>query len=165
VIEGLFLDMEPLVRKVVFCAADWLSLAKLHLHTESTLRLLRQRTRRYGQLTRKLVAECKKYKLRETPREKTVRLRRVATSTATSTAKPPAQTAKGKGKSTVPPGGGGLDIPDTVEKGALEKEAKTDTIKHHLMEHTPEGIEYWGTTPSYSSSIVSFHLVASSVLR
>jgi hypothetical protein len=149
VIEGLFLDMEPLVRKVVFCAADWLSLAKLHLHTESTLRLLRQRTRRYGQL----------------PREKTVRLRRVATSTATSTAKPPAQTAKGKGKSTVPPGGGGLDIPDTVEKGALEKEAKTDTIKHHLMEHTPEGIEYWGTTPSYSSSIVSFHLVASSVLR
>lgn len=59
-----------IICKLIFELATWHSLAKLRLHTDSTLKGLEGSTRRLGQLFRRFVAEtCDVYDTRELPAE------------------------------------------------------------------------------------------------
>ena len=125
VIEGLIPDHDALLRSLLFCAANWLSLAKLHVHSESTLHVLNKLTKEYGRLTRQLARDTENVKMVETPREAEIRRRR----------KVPGSTA-------------------ASESGPKSKPITNSTFKHHMMTHYVLAIMFWGTVDSFTTGIV-----------
>lgn len=100
-------------------------MAKLHMHSEATLDILRQLTQDYGSLTRRLASRTADVALVETPREVRVRQRREAASgTASSSAPKP-------------------------------KPLTNNTYKYHMMSHIVLSIMFWGTLDSFTTAIVS----------
>lgn len=69
---------------MLFCAAKWLSYAKLHLHTDSTLKELEECTVQYGKLSRRIELETVDAGLHETARERKIRLKRQQAGNTTS---------------------------------------------------------------------------------
>ena len=126
VVDGLIPEYDALLQSMIFCAVNWLSLAKLHIHSESTLHLLTKVMKDYGRLTRQLAKDTVNVKMVETPREAEIRRRR----------KVPGSTA-------------------TSEPGLKPKPITNSTFKLHNMTHYVWAIMFWGTPDSFTTAIVS----------
>src|ERR1700690_4171226 len=80
VFEGLFPEPHnKLIMDLLFELATWHGLAKLRMHTESTLKGLDNSTTRLGKLFREfMTTTCEEYETRELPSEEAARGRREA---------------------------------------------------------------------------------------
>ena len=74
--EGLFPGThDTIVRKLLFELATWHGLAKLHLHTETTVRNLENSTTRLGELLRTFQSDvCPGYQTFDLPSEEAARV-------------------------------------------------------------------------------------------
>jgi hypothetical protein len=131
---------------LLFELATWHALAKLRLHTESTLYDLEKSTTRLGRLLRKFTSTtCKAYDTRELPSEEAARGRRKAALAAKG------QTSKGKGK------GKGKANPD--EENTKTKRFNMNTYKMHALGDYVKAIRMFGTTDNYTTQSVRSFLV------
>jgi hypothetical protein len=145
VFDGLF---EPhnntLVMDLLFELATWHALAKLRLHTESTVRALETSTTRLGIALRKFQSTiCAEFVTRELPSEEAARGRRKA---AKAKAKPP-MPSKGKGKETEAPNG-------KKKKKSTLREFNFSCYKPHSLGDYAKTIRLLGTSDGYSTQTV-----------
>lgn len=125
-----------IIMELLFIFCTWHALAKLRLHTTSTLKSLDQATRSLGKILRQFSKKiCQSYATRELPREKGARLRREAKKAA----QKKASAAKSKPNTDSP------------------KDAKFSlfTFKLHHLGHYSQDIKNFGTTDNYSTQVVS----------
>lgn len=129
---------------LLFELATWHGLAKLRLHTESTVRALESSTTRLGIALRKFQSTtCAAFVTRDLPSEEAARGRRKAAKVK----KPKATTKKPdlKGKKTA--------VPTDSKLRAFN----LSTYKTHALGYYPKTIRELGTTDGYSTQNVSFH--------
>ncbi|KIO24714.1 hypothetical protein M407DRAFT_56451, partial [Tulasnella calospora MUT 4182] len=121
--EGLFPDsIDTAVQELLFVLADWHSLAKLRLHTDSTLSSLEVATRILGQHLRHFADHvANTVTARETPREQVARAK---------------QAAK---KASEPHEG------SSISNSAKEKPYTLDRYKLHALGEYPDQIRLFGT--------------------
>ncbi|KAF9548000.1 hypothetical protein CPC08DRAFT_591470, partial [Agrocybe pediades] len=119
------------IMDLLFVLCTWHALAKLRLHTASTLNGLQESTKSLGQLLRDFVRKvCSKYKTKELPREEAARTRRRAA-------------AASKGKAV---------RKDNGQKGAKKlKLFNLSTFKLHALGYYVPSIIRSGTSESYST--------------
>ncbi|KAF9565461.1 hypothetical protein CPC08DRAFT_629877, partial [Agrocybe pediades] len=130
------------ISELLFVLCTWHALAKLRLHTASTLNGLQETTKSLGQLLRDFVWKiCCKYNTKELPREEAARTRRAATNAA-----------KGKGvqnrRSKKTQSGG---------KSGSQKKKKVFNLStyklHGLGDYVPSIIDF-ATSDNYSTQRV-----------
>lgn len=119
--------------------AFWHALAKLRLHTESTLKILDSVTTTMGDTTRKFTkaVEDSGLEVYELPNEEVVRTRRVAVANA-----------KGKGKAKA------------IKTGAKRKYLNLSTFKWHNCGHLAAAIRRFGTADGFTTQTVRFATLA-----
>lgn len=124
----------------------WHSLAKLRLHTESTIKRLEETTINLGHQFRYFTFEiCPHFETFETPREQQARNRRKAQE------KP----AGGRCTVTVNSTSRNSEEPDGANRGGRKKKIfNISTYKMHSLGHYVHNIRLFGTTDSYSTQIV-----------
>ncbi|KIJ50228.1 hypothetical protein M422DRAFT_245470 [Sphaerobolus stellatus SS14] len=132
--EGLLEEpFTTLLQDVLFIFCYWHGVAKLRMHTDSTINLLSQLTKQFGSLIRKFVKDTsQRYVTQELPRERAARARQEA-----------AVASKNTGKDVMP-----------VDPSKLEKKRKTlnlNTYKFHAMGDYPSFIHRVGSIESYST--------------
>ena len=118
--------------------AYWHGLAKLHMHTDTTLARFSQVTTSFGNSIRKFQEKtCKAFSTRELERERTARMRRQEKNVETSTRQ------KHNGSARKP------------------KQLSLKTYKFHALGDYVYSIRRFGTTDSYSTQPVcsSWHYV------
>jgi len=146
VFDGL-LDTEnnAIVMELLFELATWHALAKLRLHTESTLRALEGSTTRLGTALRKFASTtCEKFETRDLPSEEAARGRRKAATRSkkkTTTASKKAKT-KGKKRQRTP------NLEARLRRFGLS------SYKPHALPDYAKTIRILGTTDSYSTQTV-----------
>lgn len=161
VFEGLLPKKHStVVRKLLFELNTWHSLAKLRLHTETTVRDLEHSTSRLGTILRKFKNDvCPAYATRELPSEEAGRIRRQA-----SAAKKALQSQPTKKTQT---------LPTTLQKkkmvlkksGSHEPSHQTrrqrtfnlNTYKTHSLGSYARAIRMYGSTDNYNSQTVGSH--------
>ncbi|KAJ7743217.1 hypothetical protein B0H16DRAFT_1322953, partial [Mycena metata] len=133
----------------LFTLANWHSLAKLKLHTETTVGLLDTATTELGRLLRRFKKRtCPDFETKELPSEEAARGRRQARKAA--------KGGKGKGKANT---------------GPKKKEYSLLTYKLHSLGDYVISILWFGTTDSYSTQptspirALSFFLLADHICR
>ena len=151
VFDGLF---EPhnnaIVMDLLFELATWHALAKLHLHTESTICALETSTTRLGTALRKFQSTiCAEFETRDLPSEEAARGRRKA---AKAKAKPP-MPSKGKGKETEPPMG--------KKKKSTLRVFSLLCYKPHSLGDYAKTIRLLGTSDGYSTQTVCIYSIIS----
>lgn len=137
-----------MVLDLVWECAFWHSLAKLRMHTESTLSILELSTTSLGDTARRFAKELEKpkYDIRELPAEEAARHRRDAQSNAKRTGKPkktpdaPSKPAPSKGKAKA--------------SGPKRKQLNLHTFKFHNLRHYVDSIRRFGPTDGYSTQTV-----------
>ncbi|KAJ7673060.1 hypothetical protein DFH06DRAFT_53284 [Mycena polygramma] len=131
VVEGLLPEPHNgLVLDVLFTLAEWHTLAKLKMHTDSTVGLLRSVNKELGRLLRKFKAKtCSQFATQELPAEEAARGRRESNK---------ASKGKGKGRAKV------KTTPKTKQYSLL-------TYKLHALGDYVASILWFGTTDSYST--------------
>ena len=122
--NGIVLDL-------LFDLATWHALAKLRLHTDTTLAIMEATTRSLGKSRRLFASKSQDYDTREIPREEAARGRREAARAANGPGLAPAQTGKKR------------------------KFLNLCTFKWHNLGHYVPGIRWFGTSDAYSTQIVS----------
>lgn len=129
--SGLFSRCDDEIQSLIFVFAEWHFLAKLRLHTDSTLALLRTHTKIVG-------SELRRFEKHVAPLFNTYELAKETS------ARHRAQMRKEKttGKST----------PGSSSK--RKKAFSLYTYKLHAMGDYADAIEMFGTTDSYSTQIV-----------
>ena len=136
-IEGLFPEPHNTsVIELLFILATWHALAKLHVHTETSLRLLDTATSALGNALRHFVyVTCLAFDTFETHGEYTKRQRqRLET---TSSANDPSPSSTGRQRRTL----------------------SLKTIKLHFLGDYVSCIKMFGTIDNYNSALVSFILI------
>lgn len=135
VFDGLLPPKDnKIVLDLLFSLATWHALAKLRLHTETTVQLLEAETKTLGRLVRRFKkTTCAIYDTKELPKETAARGRRTA-----------ALVKKGKGKENT----GGPLKPN-------QKVLNINTYKFHSLSKVAGAIRRVGTTDSYNTQIVS----------
>lgn len=153
VVEGLLSEpMNTIVLNLLWACAVWHALAKLRLHTESTLSALEVSTTILGDSARRFSKECDKdkYDIRELPAEEYARHRRKTRQQEKKHAKDsqPSKTAqqkpgdsKGKGKEKA--------------SGPKQKRLNLQTFKWHNLGHYAAAIRRFGPTDGYSTQMVN----------
>ena len=128
-------EHDKIVGGLLFELATWHALAKLRLHTETTLKFLRGSTKRLGKDIRLFNSKvCSSYDTRELPAEEAARRQqRAAVPVNSSAAIHTAASAKGKGY-----------------------RFNLETYKIHAMGHYEECIRLFGTTDSYNTQTVLY---------
>lgn len=137
--EGLLEDPSHNRRlmKLLYRTAEWHALAKLRMHTDTTLDMLDLLTVEFGKLMREFRdITCAEFDTVELPREVAARNRRQAASLSTS---------------SVPP-----NLPPQPSK--KKKALNLFTIKFHFLGDYAHHIRQYGTTDSYSTQLVSHDL-------
>lgn len=125
------------VRKLLFELATWHGLAKLRLHTKSTLNALDTSTTRLGKLLRQFeVITERDFKVNALPSEEAARGRRLARAMAKSKPKP-------------------TEIVDGQKKKKKKKLFSLKTYKMHSLGDYVWSIRRYGTTDSNNTQIVS----------
>ncbi|KAK7015137.1 hypothetical protein VNI00_019203 [Paramarasmius palmivorus] len=118
--------------KLLYCAAEWHALAKLRMHTESTLQDLRSLTEEFGKLMREFDRlSCSQFNTVELEKESTARARREQ------------EAARRRGDRTQAP----------TQPGRKPRKLNLNTYKYHAMADYAATIERFGTTDSYSTQI------------
>lgn len=148
--DGLLTDTEnnAIVMELLFELATWHALAKLRLHTESTLHALESSTTRLGTALRKFVSTtCEQFETRNLPSEDAARGRRKAALRSKKKATIPRKKATTKGK-------------------RKERSPKKDRRRHfgfscykpHSLADYAKAIRMFGTTDSYSTQTVCYSI-------
>lgn len=119
---------------LLFSMAELMSLAKLRIHTESTLASFDEAVSQYGKLIRRFASKtCPDFKTSETPREYEARARRAARKAAREQ----------------------REVPDTsASQPLLSKATKGFNLhryKLHSLGHNPTSIRRFGTLEGYST--------------
>lgn len=118
--------------KLLYRTAEWHALAKLRLHTDTTLDMLEQLTVEFGKLIQQFRdVTCAEYDTVELPRETAAHHRRQAATAAIST-------------------NSSSDHPPQKKKGL-----NLFTVKFHFLGDYVAHIRHFGTTDSYSTQLVS----------
>ncbi len=140
VFEGLLpAPHHRIILDLLYELATWHALAKLRLHTETTLKALGVSTTRLGNALREFKkVTCDAYITKELPSEEAARGRREAALRANSQA---------SGGSTRPSAG-----------GKREKKFNLSTYKLHALGDYVNAIRMFGTTDGYTSQVVSHTL-------
>ena len=142
VLEGLFPnpDHDKHIQDLLFVMAEWHACAKLRLHTDSTIDVLRELTRTFGFKIRHFAKKISiLYDTRELPREEAARVRRRAKKTS--------QTARNANT--------GLSA-----NGPLRKMFNLLTYKLHALGDYVNQIIRFGTTDSYSTQTVNIFITS-----
>jgi hypothetical protein len=127
------------VSDLLFKLATWHGLAKLRLHTESTIRALDTSTTRLGKLLQHFATStCKAYETRALPSEEAARGRRIAALAA---------------KRQVP------DLADQKVRKSKAKQFNLNTYKFHSLGAYVKAIQMYGTTDNYTTQPVSASIV------
>lgn len=139
VFDGLLPPKDnKIVLDLLFSLSTWHALAKLRLHTETTVQLLEAETKMLGRLVRRFKkTTCAIYDTKELPKETTARGRRTAALV---------KNGKGKGKGK---GNGGEPLRPN------QKILNINTYKFHSLSKVTAVIRQVGTTDSYNTQIVS----------
>ena len=138
---------------LLFELATWHALAKLRLHTESTVRALETSTNRLGTTLRKFQSTiCAELVTHDLPSEEAARGRRKAAKAKAKT-KAPVPSKKGKGKET--------DAPIEAPIGKKKKKSSVRVFnlscyKPHSLGDYAKTIRLLGTTDGYSTQTVRF---------
>ena len=148
VFDGLF---EPcnnaLIMDLLFELATWHALAKLRLHTESTVCTLETLTTQLGTALQKFQSTiCAEFETRDLPSEEAARGRRKA---AKAKAKAPEPPKKGKEKEREAPIG-------KKKKKSMLRGFSLSCYKPHSLGDYAKTIRLLGTTDGYSTQTVSF---------
>ena len=152
---------DEIVRKLLFELSTWHGLAKLRLHTESTIINLENSITRLGEILRKFsVTVCPAYATYELPSEEAARVRRKATAAK----KAKAQSLKKKKKSTQPSviekkkteltkseGGGSTS---NSKSSSRHRSFNLVTYKLHALGWYPRAIRLYGTSDNYNTQTV-----------
>jgi hypothetical protein len=141
VFEGLLPKKhDRIVSKLLFELCTWHGLAKLRLHTETTVNDLEHSTTRLGKLLREFREEvCSCYATKELPSEEAARIRCKAAA------------AKKQGQSAAPP------LPD-APKSRQERTFNLSTYKLHSLGHYARAIRLFGSTDNFNSQTVTINL-------
>ncbi|KAG8914468.1 hypothetical protein FRC02_004978 [Tulasnella sp. 418] len=125
------------ILRLLYIIARWHGLAKLRLHTESTLHLLDLTTTALGREIRHFASQtCLAFETKETPKEYAARTRR-----------------KTKRQAMLKTVTGSSKVPSKPDTGRKPREFNTNTFKIHSLGHYVETIQRLGTTDSYSTQI------------
>jgi hypothetical protein len=142
VFEGLLPEPHgTIIMDLLFELSTWHGLAKMRLHTESTIQSLGHSTTRLGMLLRRFQSvTCEAYVTRELPSEEAARGRRKA-----------AEAAK---RSTA--GEAGVEeLMGTAKKPKTnQRKFNLTTYKAHSLGDYVEAIRMYGTTDKYSTQLV-----------
>jgi DNA invertase Pin-like site-specific DNA recombinase len=132
---------DRIVRKLLFELATWHSLAKLRLHTETTVTDLENSATRLGHLLRKFKSNvCSVYATRDLPSEEAARGRRQAAKAGKAGKKPETPTVK-KNKNKNKP---------------KLREFTMETYKLHGLPDYPAAIRAHGVTENTSTKNVCY---------
>jgi hypothetical protein len=119
------------VQSLLYRFAQWHALAKLRIHSESTVVFLEETFKKLSQKLRKFQAyTCAVFNTVELPREKTARQRKAAQCSVTNN-------------------------PSTESSGVRQKKFNLTTYKFHAMGDYVRTIRLFGTTDSFTTQIVS----------
>lgn len=157
--EGLLADPAHNKRlmKLLYRAAEWHALAKLRMHTDTTLTLLDKLTIEFGKLMRQFRDfTCTEFETTELPRETAARARREAASAAFANPHPPTESSETPplAATSVP-----AVVPATMSKSRSKKKAlNLLTVKFHFLGDYVRHIRQYGTTDSYSTQLVRIGL-------
>lgn len=143
------------VLKVLFDLAHWHGLAKLRMHTDSTLNVFSQVTTALGNTLRTFQERtCSVFPTRELQREQTARLRRQVKNTVT--AEPGSSNSNanepGPSNSNEP---GPSNLKPRNNSARLPKKLNLKTYKFHSLGDYYYTIRQFGTIDSYSTQSVS----------
>lgn len=153
---------DGIVRKLLFELNTWHSLAKLRLHTETTVNDLEHSTTRLGITLRKFQQDvCSAYRTFELPSEEAARVRRQA-----SAAKKDQQSQSTKKKQTQPSAMQKKKAaltklqspePNHQTKSRRQRTLNLNTYKTHALGSYARAIRLYGATDNYNSQTVCFH--------
>jgi hypothetical protein len=130
---------DRIVRKLLFELSTWHGLAKLRLHTETTVTDLEHSTTRLGKVLREFKKEvCGAYATTELPSEEAARIRRKASA------------AKKLGVQVVQP------APAAAPQSRRHRTFNLSTYKLHALGHYPTAIRLYGSSDNFNSQTVSF---------
>lgn len=156
VFEGLLpKEHDDIIRKLLFELSTWHGLAKLRLHTESTVINLENSITRLGEILRKFSDTlCPAYATYDLPSEEAARVRRKAT-----TAKKGgnAQSPKKKKKTTQPLTKSKDTGPTSDMKPSTSRQRRSFnlvTYKLHALGWYPRAIRLYGTSDNYNTQTV-----------
>ena len=155
VFEGLLPSPHNrIILNLLYELATWLSLAKLRLHTETTLKALEASTKRLGDVLREFrKVTCEAYVTKELPSEEAARGRReAALHSKQQASNGPTQ---GSGTTTTQSPNGSTTS-RTSGKGKREKKFNLLTYKFHALGDYSQASRMFGTTDSYTTQVVSF---------
>jgi hypothetical protein len=125
---------------LLFILCTWHALAKLRLHTETTLHYLKEATVMLGQHLRRFVKiTCSAFETKDLPSEEAARGRRKA-AVAGKRAKKPKKDVKGKQK----------------DSSTLRKLFNLCTYKLHALGDYVVAILQYGTTDNFTTQVVRF---------
>ncbi|KAL1671172.1 hypothetical protein EV122DRAFT_295608 [Schizophyllum commune] len=125
--------------------AEWHALAKLRMHTDSTLDLLDKLTQEFGQLSREFEQLSRSYNTVELPKEASARARRQARKAAAAAGPPPTTTP-----ATATPAPAPAPTPAAARKA---RPLNLATYKFHALGDYVQTIRLFGTTDSYSTQL------------
>ncbi|KAG9083836.1 hypothetical protein FRC06_004351 [Ceratobasidium sp. 370] len=133
---------EP-AQRLLFLFAEWHALAKLRLHTESTLAVLKRLTTQIGAEMRAFVELTKDMDIRETPKEYARRKKQYeSTRLRTTSAQKSKESSKPQTKS---------------DDGRRKCVLNLETYKFHSQGDYVRCVKRYGTTDSYSTQINELH--------
>ncbi|KAG8739756.1 hypothetical protein FRC12_016207 [Ceratobasidium sp. 428] len=149
VFKGLLPEIcdEP-AQSLLFLFAEWHGLAKLRLHTTTTLKIFKSVTTKLGTALRNFVKLTEGMKVRETPKEYTRRQKQAEASKAKSMTRGTSKTRAKKASSKQQSGDDGDD-----DDGRRVVTLNLNTYKFHSTGDYPYHIEEFGTSDSYSTQI------------
>jgi hypothetical protein len=149
VFEGLLPPIcDAAAQDLIFTFAEWHGLAKLRLHTSTTLKIMKALTSKLGDTLRAFAILTERLDVRETPKEYARRRKQYESkkkSTVTKTTK--TQACKSKASETPAEDSAASD-------GRRSCTLNLDTYKMHALGDYVSTIEDYGTTDSYSTQIV-----------
>ena len=136
---------DRIVRKLLFELATWHGLAKLRLHTETTVTDLENSATRLGNLLRKFKSDvCGNYATKDLPSEEAARGRRKA-----------AKALKAGGETKTP----GMAAKSSGKKKTKYREFTMETYKLHALPDYPAAICAFGVTENTSTKNVCLFFV------
>jgi len=143
--------------RLLYHTAEWRSLAKLRMHTDSSLDLLEQVTTEFGKLMRDFHdMTCSDFNTMELPKETAARNRREAARNACNNNKLSSTLPFKDPNTTI---GASKHASSTPKPSACKKKFfNLSTPKFHFLGDYVCYIRYAGTTDSYSTQLVSFSL-------
>jgi len=171
VFEGLLPEVhDKIVMDLLFELATWHFLAKLRLHTESTVMALETSTTRLGAAFRKFTSiTCEAYVTKALPSEEAARGRRqaaLAQKKATSGKQPtnPSGTGGARGRRAADSKKRGTSDKEPTKPSKSERKYNLSAYKPHAIPDYAAYIRLNGTTDGFTSQVVS-HLPSYSVKK